>query len=179
MTKFNLKAALAATLATSFLAAPAMAAPQTGSFNANATIIKPLTMSITDSMEFGSITLLPAMGASANVSVAWNAVTSTVDRTCGAGLSCAGTPLVPNIAFTGGVGSQTVSISYTPPANLTYTDPVTLAVSNLPFALDLPQTSLTLTNGAGSFKVDGTVTVPSTSPEGTYSGTVNVSADYN
>jgi len=175
MTKLNLKAALAATLATSFLAAPAMA-QEIGDFQANATIIRPLTMTITDSMEFGSITLLPTLVAPENVSVFWDSVAGAADITCGANLNCAGTPLVPNIAFTGGVGSQVVDISYSPPATLDYT--VGATTYSLPFQLDTPLASLTLTNGAGDFYVDGTITVSPTSPEGTYTGTVDVQADY-
>jgi hypothetical protein len=179
MTKF-LKAALAATVATSFFAAPAMA-QEVGDFQANATIVKPLTMTITDSMEFGSITLQPAMVAAATVSVAWNPATSSVDRTCddgtGNNIVCGGTPLVPNIAFTGGVGSQTVSISYTAPTDLAYDDGT--AVHLLPFTLDSPLATLALSNGAGDFYVNGTISVPPSSPEGAYTGTVDVTADYN
>ncbi len=177
MTKFNLKAALAATLATSFLAAPAMAQDATGSFDATAQIIKPLTMTITDDLGFGSITLQPTMTANATISVAWNAGTSTVDRNCDGGsgdILCGGTATVPHVEFSAGVGSQTVDLEYPgAPTVLTRSG----GTETLAFTHTGPL-SFALVNGAGDFYIGGTVTVPANAAEGTYSATVPVEATY-
>ena len=118
MTKFLTKAAMAATVATSLFAAPALAAPPaTGSFDANATIVKPVTMTQVDDLDFGITTMNPTL-TSATVSVgdadgSVAVCSSIVMLTCSGGNPA-------KFDLTSGVRNQTVQISFdSPPSRST------------------------------------------------------------
>ena len=165
--KTMFKAALAATVATGLLAAPAFAAnSDTKPFTATAKIVKPLTLTKVKDLDFGTIT----MG---------NSLTSsdvTVDQagtapTCGANLSCTA-PTAGSFTVTG-VGTQSLTVSLTPPATLKDASNNTVALT-----VDAPAT-VALTNGSGSFGIGGKITVTSGTVEGTYSNTMDVTVSYN
>jgi hypothetical protein len=164
------KAAVAATVATGLFAAPAFAAnSDTKPFTATAKIVKPLTLTLTNTgLDFGTI----AMG---------NALTSsnvTVDQagtapTCGTNLTCS-TPTPAKFTVTG-VGTQTLLVDLgTPPTKLLNTLDNTKFVT---FAVDAPGT-VALTAGSGSFGIGGLITVASTTIDGDYSATMNVTVSY-
>lgn len=171
--KTMIKAALAATVATGLFAAPALAAaPATGKFNATAKIVKPVTMARVDDLDFGTTTMLAALDtATVTVAASTGALAKCSDTTK---LSCSGgKPALFNLS--GGVGGQTIQISYTnEPTVLTHTDGLTTVgldlatVSNIQLAAD----------GTGSFHVGGEITVKDTTIDGVYSSVVNIEANY-
>jgi hypothetical protein len=171
--KTMIKAALAATVATGLFASPALAASAgTGKFNANAKIVKPVTLTKGVDLDFGTTTMLAAL-TTATVTVAdtTGAVAVCSDTTM---LSCTGgTPAT--FTLSSGVGSQTVQISYvTPPTKLTLVG----GTSTVDFALDGVEDVKLDSAGAGSFKVGGTITVKDTTVDGAYTAVVNIVANY-
>jgi len=173
--KTMFKAALAATVATGLFASPAFAASAgTSSFKANAVIVKPVTMTKSTDLDFGTTTMNPSL-TSAKVTVGDGATDVAVcsDTTM---LTCSG-GFPASFNLTSGVGGQTVQISFdTPPTQLNHT---TIPGKFVPFALNNPVEDVVLTAaGAGSFKVGGEITISSTTADGAYSATVNVVANY-
>ena len=173
MTKFLTKAALAATVATSLFAVPAMAAPAgTGQFDANARIVKPVTLTKNTNLDFGT-TVMNSSLTSATVSVGGAAgevaVCSSTMLTCANGFPA-------SFDLTSGVRNETVQISFdNPPTKL---DHASIVGSSVPFSLDAVADVLLDANGEGSFFVGGNITVASTTDDGLYSATVDVVANY-
>ena len=172
MTKFVKFAALAATvLATT----PALAAPVGVSGgpppSATARIIRPLSLTSTGSLNFGTIVL---NGVTANRTVALSDG-NVVD--CGSGtaeLTCSGTTSVPTYNVRGTNG-QVVTIIKTATLLTNANDGSTLSMT--PTGLD----SVTLTNSGSpgrNFTIGGTIVVGTGTTDGVYSGTVNVEVDY-
>jgi hypothetical protein len=171
MTKYFTKAALAATVATGLLAAPAFAAnnSDTGLFSATATIQKPITLTKKKDLNFGTITLGSALTTSDVV------VSQAGVRTCDPSatvVTCSGTPVAAAFTLLG-VGGQTLDIDYgTIPATLDS------ATDSVPFTLDGPADVTLLANGTGSFNVGGTITVADTTDDGVYTADVDVTVTY-
>ena len=173
--KILTKAALAATVATGLFASPALAASAgTSSFKANAVIVKPVTMTKTSDLDFGTTTMNPSL-TSATVTVGDatgdKAICSnTTMLTCSGGFPAA-------FNLTAGVGLQTVVITFdAPPTKL---DHATISGASVPFALNNPVENVTLTAaGTGSFKVGGEITIDAATADGAYSATVNIVANY-
>ena len=169
--KTMFKAALAATVATSLFAAPAFAAnSDTKPFTAKATIMKPLTLTNTGDLDFGTITMGAALSSS-NVVVGRSGGTATTS--CGANLTCS-TPAAATFSVTG-VALQTLAVTLGTVSPLKNTADNTKTVS---FSAD-PDTSVSLdSTGAGSFDIGGSITVLATTADGNYTGTVDVTVAY-
>ena len=171
MNKFVKLAALAATV---FATTPTLAAPVgvTGAPpSATARIIRPLSLTSTGSLNFGTIVL---NGVTANRTVA---LTSGNVLNCGGGtteLQCSGATSVPTYNVRGTNG-QVVTIIKTA-SNLTNANDGTF-LSMTPTGA----ASVTLTNSGApglDFAIGGTIVVGTTTTDGVYSGTVNVQVDY-
>jgi len=170
MTKLVKFAALAAAvLATT----PALAAPVgvTGAApSATAKIVRPLTLTSTGSLNFGTIVL---NGVTANRTVS---LSSGNVLTCGGTteLQCSGTTSVPTYNVRG-TNNQVVTIIKTA-SNLTNAnDATTLSMTPLGAA------SVTLTNAGApgtDFNIGGSIVIGTATTDGVYSGTVNVQVDY-
>lgn len=140
----------------------AQAAPSTGT--ATATIFAPITVTKTTDLAFGTIV---AGAAAANVTI-----TSAGVRTCDAGLTCSGTISAVSFNIAGSTG-EIVTVS---------SDAVvTLAsgANTMTATLSPNATTLMLAGGVASFKVGGTLSVGANQATGTYTGTFNVTVDYN
>lgn len=171
MTKFVKFAALAATvLATT----PALSAPVgvTGSPpSATARIIRPLSLTSTGSLNFGTIVL---NGVTANRTVA---LSSGNVLDCGAGtaeLVCSGTTSVPSYNVRG-TNNQVVTVIKTATNLTNSTDSSTLSMTPTGVA------SVTLTNSGSpgfDFNIGGTIVIGAATTDGVYSGVVNVQVDY-
>jgi hypothetical protein len=170
MTNFVKIAALAAT---AFAAVPAMASPVavTGAApSATVKIIRPLSLTSTGSLNFGTIVL---NGVTANRTVS---LTAGNVLTCGgtAELQCSGTTSVPTYNVRG-TNNQTVTIIKAA-SNLTNAnDGTTLSMTPLGAA------SLLLTNSGApgvDFNIGGQIVIGTATTDGVYSGTVDVQVDY-
>ena len=168
MTKFVKIAAVAAAV---LAAAPAVAAPVgvTGAPpSASARIIRPLTLTATGSLDFGTIVL---NGVTANRTVTLNADTSI---TCATELVCAANGAVPTYNVRGTQG-QTVNI---------IKNASTLSGSNGGSLTLTPvgANSILLTNSGSpgrDFAIGGSITIGTGTVDGVYTGTVDVQVDYN
>jgi len=139
----------------------------TTTIQANAKIVKSLTLSAKQNLDFGTITLAGTPGTFTI------AVSQAGTVSCPSGATCAGTarPAILNVQ---GSNSQVVRITV---ANANLVNSVD--GSTIPFTPDAPA-SITLTNSGApgkDFNVGGSITVPSTA-DGTYSGNVEVTVDY-
>lgn len=169
MTKIAKFAAIAAA---AFAAVPAMAAPVAATPPATATakIVRPLTLTSTGSLNFGTIVL---NGVTANRTVS---LSSANVLTCGGTteLQCSGTTSVPTYNVRG-TNNQVVTIIKTA-SNLTNAnDATTLSMTPLGAA------SVTLTSAGApgiDFNIGGSIVIGTATTDGVYSGTVNVQVDY-
>ena len=171
MTKFVKFAALAATvLATT----PALAAPvgvAGAPPSATARIIRPLTLTSTGSLNFGTIVL---NGVTANRTVALDDG-NVLD--CGAGtteLQCSGATSVPTYNVRG-TNNQVVTIIKTATLLTNANDGSTLSMT----PTGLPNVTLTNSGAPGrDFTIGGTIVIGAATTDGVYSGVVNVTVDY-
>lgn len=170
MTKFVKMAAVAAAV---LAATPAIAAPVgvTGAPpSASARIIRPLTLTSTGSLNFGTIVL---NGVTANRTVTLSA-TNVVD--CAGGsteLACSGTTSVPTYNVRGTQGQVVTVIK----------NATTLTGSNGGSLTLTPvgQNSVTLANSGApgnDFAIGGSITIGTATVDGLYTGTVDVQVDY-
>lgn len=164
---------LIATAAASALLAlansPAAAVSPASQATANAKIYKPLTISKVQNLDFGVIVLGAGAWAGEVVSISQAGV-----LTCGGGtnLTCSGSPQVAKYHLVG-TNNATVTVS-SPGFNLT--GPGTLAFTpNAPATVNLGATGSTT---GVDFSIGGSITLASTTPDGVYSGTFAVTADY-
>lgn len=160
---------LAAAIGLMPLGAPAFAATQTASVQAN--LVKPLTVSLVQSLDLGTITLGPGSWSNATVSI-----TRAGAFSCGsANLTCTGAPLVAKYNVQGS-NNQTVQISAPNVTMVNQSDPT----QTLTLVTDAPA-SMMLTNSGPpgtNFSIGGSITLTSTTQAGTYVGTFNVTCDY-
>jgi hypothetical protein len=173
MSKFLRLTALAATAALAFAATQAAAAPvsATTDATAKARVLKPLQLTSTQNLDLGIIVLSGAGAFSANVGID-KAGTFNCDGGSGK-VTCSGTHQVAvyNVA---GTKSQPVTIAA---GNVTLSDG---AGHNLTLTPDF-NTTVNLTNSGApgtNFNVGGAITVADTTPDGVYTGTFAVTADY-
>lgn len=150
--------------------------PTTGtSGNLTAVIDRPIAFSGTTAMEFGTI-YNPTSGTS-TVTLDPNAATNPVSVTGNAIPVASPTPQRATYNITG-EGGQTFSVSLTA-LNLAKSGspsiPVTLTTSTLPTALS----STAGNQGTATFYVGGHFDITPTTPGGTYTGSYNVTVQYN
>ena len=134
---------------------------------ANAKVVKSLTLTAKQNLDFGTITLSGTTGTY-TVTVA-----QAGTLTCPSGATCSGTarPAILNVQ---GSNAQVVRITVAGANLVNAADGTTIA-----FTPDAPAT-VTLTNSGSpgkDFNVGGSIAVPSTA-DGTYSGNVEVTVDY-
>ena len=164
----------AAVAALALTATPALAAPVSSNQNATATarIVRPLTLTWVQDLNLGTI-LLSGPGA-------WSGAVVGVSQ---AGvLSCANT----NVTCSGAVQAARYNVRGTNNQQVTITAPnVTLTNANDPTQTLLMTVSnpgsVMLTNSGSpgvDFNLGGSIPVASTTGDGVYSGTFNVTVDY-
>jgi hypothetical protein len=160
--------AAAAAAAAACLCAPASAA--TVNAQVQAKVVKPLTIQWRQDLDFGTILL--GTGT-------WSATTVHLSQagalTCPAPLTCSGGTQVAiyNVA---GTKQQSVAITV-PNVTLVNQSDSSKTLTLVPDAA----TTLTLANSGApgsNFSIGGSITVSSTTADGTYAGTFNVTADY-
>lgn len=168
MNKFVKLAAVAATI---LATTPALAAPVgvTGAPpSATARIIRPLTLTSTGSLNFGTIVM---NGVTANRTVTLNADTTI---TCATELVCAANGTVPTYNVRGTQG-QTVNILKNL-STLNGSNGGTLTLTPVGAA------SVLLTNSGApgeNFAIGGSIVIGAATVDGVYTGTVDVQVDYN
>ena len=148
--------------------APAQAVTQTASVNAN--VVKPLTLVALQNLNLGTVTLPPGSWSGATVGISRAGVFS-----CSAKVICTGAPTTARFNVT---GSNRMTVLVTAPS-------VTLVnqddnARTLTLTVDSPA-QVTLPNSGNQgvlFDVGGSITLDSTTVGGTYSGTINVTVDY-
>jgi hypothetical protein len=165
MNKLFLSAAGAALALTS---TAGVAATPTTQATATAHIYKPLQISFAQNLDFGTLVLNTG---------SWSGQVVKIDQAgaltgCGANVTCSGTA-VPAKYHLSGTNNAVVKITSLP---FNLTGPGTLA-----FTPDAPATvnlgPAGLTTGV-DFSIGGSITLDSTTPDGVYSGTFAVTADY-
>ena len=135
---------------------------------ASANVVKSLTLTAKQNLDFGTILLSGAPGA-VTVSISMAGA-----LTCPAGLTCTGTPRPAILNVTGSNG-QVVRIFVVP------SDLVNAADGSKIRFTPVAPASVTLTNSGSpgkDFNVGGSIAIPSTATEGIYSGNVEVTVDY-
>lgn len=134
---------------------------------ATATVLTAIGLNQTATLNFAKV--VPDTAATGTIVISTAGV-----RTCNAPLVCAGTPAAAAFEVTGGTTGEQVNITVESTATLTGAgDP--MDVSGL--ASDVP--NVTLTAGADTFTVGGTLTVGISQAAGTYNGDFDVTALYN
>ena len=147
---------------------PAAAVSPTTQATATARIYKPLQISFVQNLDFGTLVL--AGGT-------WSGQAISMDQAgaltgCGATVSCTGTP-VPAKYHLVGTNNAIVKITSLP---FNLTGPGTIAFSpNAPATVNLGATGSTT---GVDFSIGGSITLNSTTPDGVYTGTFAVTADY-
>jgi hypothetical protein len=168
MTKFVKIAALAAVV---LAATPAIAAPVgvTGAPpSASARIIKPLTLTATGALDFGTIVM---NGVTADRTVTLN---DDATITCDTELVCAATGTVPTYNVRGTQGQQINIIKNGSTLNGSNGGTLTLT--------PVGAASVTLANSGApgdDFTIGGSIVIGAATVDGVYTGTVDVQVDYN
>lgn len=157
-------------LASTALAAAALASTSaqaaTASASASAVILEQVVVTKTSDLNFGTIAIGTGGGT---VTMGF-----TSNRTCGTGLVCSG--VVTSGAFNiQGAGNQNVGINSDSSVTLTRVS----GTETMSASLTRSASTATLTAlGAGSFQVGGVLTVGGTQVAGAYTGTFNVTVNY-
>lgn len=157
-------------VAAAVAAAPAAAAP-TQSATVNATVVKPILLKWVQDLDLGSITLKPGTWSGATVSISRTGVFSCANPN----LTCAGFRQVAKYNAVG-TNNMTATITASNVVMRNQADPT----KTLLLTLDKPA-SITFTNSGQpgvTFPIGGAITLNSTTADGTYSGTFNVTVDY-
>jgi hypothetical protein len=146
------------------VATAADAAPVTATGTARARVLRQIVVTKTSDLDFGVI--VPATSASTVV------ISTAGARTCGAGVTCTGSfaPAAFTISGTSGVV-----------ATITGDNSVTLTNGSggtMTAALNRSAATVTLAATASTVQVGGTLSMAANQADGTYSGTFNITVDY-
>ena len=170
MKKILISAGAVAALA--LTSAPAAATPVSASANAKAKIYRPLTITKNTDLDFATIVLSGTAPYTDTVTVSQAGAI-----TCGADVTCSGTPAAASFKLTG-TKNSTAAISLSASS-------ISLAGTNTPantltLTLNAPATvALGTTGNTGTnFGVGGSISVSDTTPDDLYTGTFTVNADY-
>jgi hypothetical protein len=147
---------------------PAAAVTQNASIKAN--VIKPLTLTAVQNLDLGAITLMPGAWSGATVGISRTGIVS-----CSPNLICSGAAQVARFNVTG--TNKMVVIIAAPDVTLVNQND---ASQKLTLKVDNPgQVTLTSSGAPGSyFDLGGSLTLSSTTAAGVYSGTIQVTVDY-
>jgi hypothetical protein len=134
---------------------------------ANANVVKSLTLTKKQDLDFGTVTLSGTPGTY-TVSISQTGV-----LTCPSGATCAGAP-TQGIMNVQGSNQQLVRITVAAANLVNAADG-----STIPFTPNAPATVLLTNSGAPGkdFNIGGSIAIPSTA-DGSYSGNVSVTVDY-
>ncbi len=172
MTNFARLAALAA--AVTLVAGPAIAAPVSANpkAKASAKIVKPLTLTAQQNLDFGTI-VVGALAANQTVSIAQG---GTAVTGCTGALTCSGTVSSAQYKVTG-TNNFTVNVAATG-TNLTNTtsggSELLAFTPNAPATVALGNSGTTGVN----FNVGGAITIAPATVDGLYVGDIDVTVDY-
>ena len=150
-------------------AAPALCATQTAQVSAN--LIKPLTLAWVQDMDLGSIVLGPGTWSGAKVAITRTGVFSCAS----AQVTCTGATQVATYNVQGS-NQQIIRITAPDVTLVNQNDPT----KTLLLTVDNPG-SVMLTNSGFpgvNFSLGGSITLSSTTAAGVYTGTFNVTVDY-
>lgn len=150
-------------------AEPARAATQVVQVTANT--IKPLQLTMLQSLDLGTITLGPGTWSAATVSLSKSAVFSCTNTN----VTCTGATLVAQYNVQGS-NNQTVYINVPNVTLVNQSD----TTQTLTLVVDAPATVLLTNSGppGTNFNIGGSITLDSTTAAGTYVGTFNVTVNY-
>ena len=155
----------------SLTATPAAAVSPATQATATAKIFRPLTISSVQNLDFGIIVLTGASFSGEVVSIS-QAGALTCGSSPGVLLTCSGAPQQAKYHLVG-TNNAIVTIS-SPGFNLT--GPGTLAFTpSAPATVNLGATGATT---GVTFSIGGSISLASTTPDGVYTGTFQVTADY-
>ena len=169
MNRFIVSAGAIATL--TLAGTPAAAVSPATQATATAKIFKPLTISSVQNLDFGVIVLTGASFAGEVVTIS-QAGALTCGSNPGVLLTCSGAPQPAKYKL---VGTNNATVTITSPG-FNLTGPGTLA-----FAPSAPTTVNLGASGSTTgvtFAIGGSITLASTTPDGVYTGTFQVTADY-
>jgi len=152
-------------------ASPAPAVTPATQATANARIYKPLTISKVQNLDFGVIVLGSGTWSGEVVSLSQAGA-----LTCGGGVNliCSGSPQVAKYHL---VGTNNAAVTVTCPG-FNLTGPGTLAFTCTPNAPTTVNLGATGSTTGVDFSIGGWISLDSTTPDGVYSGTFAVTADY-
>lgn len=137
---------------------------------AKLSVLRPLTLLGEQELNFGTVILGPGTWSNATISVSSSGV-----RTCAAAVSCTGAATAARFRMSG-TNNQMVVIS-APAVTLVNAADSTQRLTMTPIA----PSSILLTNSGNPgtlFSVGGTISVSSTTMDGVYSGTLEVTVEY-
>jgi hypothetical protein len=149
-------------------AVPAHAVSQTATVKAS--VVKPLTLTAVQDLNLGTFTLQPGTWTNAIVGISKAGV-----FTCNANVTCSGTTQVAQFTVSG-TNNQTVKVTA---PNVTLVNQAD-STQTLLLTVDAPPTiSLPNSGTKGvTFNIGGTLSLNATTADGNYSGTLNVTVDY-
>tara|TARA_R110000824_G_scaffold400836_2_gene609500 strand:- start:578 stop:1069 length:492 start_codon:yes stop_codon:yes gene_type:complete len=163
MNKF-MKAALASSVLVASVMSANAANAATASATARANILQQVTVASDGSdLDFGTIV---SGAAASTVSV------SGGGRSCGAGIVCSGAFSAAGFDVTGTDG-ETVSVASDPSVTLNS------GTNSMTASIVSSVSTMALTGGVGSFNVGGLLNVGANQADGAYTGTFNVTVNYN
>jgi hypothetical protein len=149
---------------------PQRAEAVTQNASVNVTVNKPLTLTVLQNLDLGTVTLGPGTWSNATIGIS-----KTGAFTCNSNVVCTGAPQAASYKVT---GTNKMVVKITAPN-------VTLVNQNdssqtLTLAVDAPpQITLTSSGEPGvTFGVGGSITLNSTTADGSYTGTLSVTVDY-
>lgn len=151
------------------LPTPALGVTQNASVSA--TVVKPLTLTSLQNLNLGTITLQPGTWSGVKVGISRTGVLSCAN----ANVFCSGATTVARYKVTG-TNKQTVLISAPNVTMVNQSDPT----QTLTLVVDSPpQVVLTSSGQPGvNFDIGGSISLSSTTATGNYSGTFNVTVEY-
>lgn len=164
MRTIGMKRALLGVAIAAFAMNASAAHAATASGTATAKILRQITLTNTSDLQFATI----ISGATASTV----AVSTAGGVTCGAGLTCTGTTTAANFDVAGTDGAVVVVVG---DANVTLNGSLGGTMNS---SLTYSDATITLGATGGSFQVGGTLIVGANQVAGDYTGTFNVTANY-
>lgn len=158
------RSALAAAATVATIATSASAQPVNASATGRANVLEQISATNTSDLDFGTIVV--------GTSAATVTVNSANARSCGAGLTCSGTPTAPGWLITATPnrtiywnGTSTITVA-------SGTDTMTINLLNLNSIHNMPA------SGSDTIRIGAVLNVGANQADGNYSGTFNVDFSY-